>query len=461
MQSCRLMMWDIVGSSVVGENGTPYIDYIEIQWNRRWTSPGDFTIYMPFDHEVYAQATIARLEGRPETGIILKREVKVGTEGTFMTLSGFFAESALKWGTHLTQLSITASNWPTQIAKLIAETLTSYSSANRSHISGLNEEGYVKPTGQSSYQCYPILMHCEVGPIQSQPANGHSFTATTLTGDDDVCDWIYGVMPRTCSLRAHVFMKSDANNADVPTNLLPGGRGEFTKADLSSITPIYRIPAQNCTPGLVIGWELIDANTDSGLEFNKNNTYEMQMVLDESNACPISRAYFDDALAWWNNSYPTVRYSSLPGDEGTVYRAEEWYQSPYQVPGINANKYAGDWGFGKFFPTCVTPGDVSCEMVAGNRATIYSEILNSAKLGSLNYRIETQLMVKPEEIVGQSEYMFDYDIGTYVGIHITAPPRYGGTGQTYDIAEFDAQIVEINEVHSENRMDLSVVVEPV
>lgn len=456
MQSSPIQFLDIVGNQIRTDNNMSYPDYVEVQWNRRWNAPGDFTVYMPFDYSCYCEAMAVKLEGRPEVGLITKREITVGTEGTFLTFSGLFAEGILKWGSHLTQLSITASNWPTQLAKLIAETLTSHSDANRTHISGLAEEGKVQRTGQSA-QYYPIVMHCEVGPIQSKAASSHSFPATTLTGDEDVCDWIYSIMPSTCSLRAHLFTKVDSSNPDIPSNLLPGGRGEFTKSDLANIYPVYIRYTDNSTPALAVGWEVLDANRTPAVTFDNNNTYEMHLVIDESNAHPVSRAYFDDALVWWNNTYPVTRSTTRPGDEGTVYRAEEMYFNDSQMPGYwnVVNRYAGGWGFGRCFPNCAGSSEVTCEMEAGNRATIYSEINNGAKLNSLNFRRDEQIEIKPAQVPG-TEYMTNYDIGDYVNIRMTAPNRGGGV--TQPIADFTAQIIEINEVHTENHIDFSIVV---
>ena len=115
-------------SSVYGSNYQPWTEYIEVQWQRRWLEPGMFTINMPYNEDAFKKAVLATLEGRDETGIITKRQIETKPEGTFLTLSGYFAEGILKWGQVVRQAKspLTASVYKDGIAKLIAMGLTSY-----------------------------------------------------------------------------------------------------------------------------------------------------------------------------------------------------------------------------------------------------------------------------------------------------------------------------------------------
>lgn len=72
-------------------------DFIEVQWTRRWSEAGEFTVYMAAkDYDPEAKYVIN--SGRPETGIILKIEYEENEAGEFITLSGFFLEKVADFG---------------------------------------------------------------------------------------------------------------------------------------------------------------------------------------------------------------------------------------------------------------------------------------------------------------------------------------------------------------------------
>ncbi|MBR6604379.1 MAG: hypothetical protein IKK92_00680, partial [Prevotella sp.] len=73
------------------------IDFVETQWNRKWSSCGDFVVYMPaskYDPRIkYIQNS-----GRPETGIVQKVEYDEKSNGKFITLSGYFIDKIADGG---------------------------------------------------------------------------------------------------------------------------------------------------------------------------------------------------------------------------------------------------------------------------------------------------------------------------------------------------------------------------
>ena len=79
------------------------IDFIEASWNRRWSEPGEFMVYMALDEYNRLNALGMKYVenvGRPETGIIQKTEYSRQTDGAFVTVSGYFTDKLLDFGAY-------------------------------------------------------------------------------------------------------------------------------------------------------------------------------------------------------------------------------------------------------------------------------------------------------------------------------------------------------------------------
>lgn len=89
------------------------IDFIEASWNRRWTEPGEFMVYLSLDE--YTRLTNLGMKyvsnvGRKETGIIQKTEYSKDASGAFVTVSGYFLEKLLDYGAYRKNQTIDADN---------------------------------------------------------------------------------------------------------------------------------------------------------------------------------------------------------------------------------------------------------------------------------------------------------------------------------------------------------------
>lgn len=71
-----------------------YIKFINLQWNRRYYEPGEFSVQLPAS-EYDSQAVYLFTKDRPELGLIQKREYADGYDGEVIQLSGFFYEYKL------------------------------------------------------------------------------------------------------------------------------------------------------------------------------------------------------------------------------------------------------------------------------------------------------------------------------------------------------------------------------
>ena len=92
------------GYSLTGTLLQSDIPYIEVQWNRKMYEAGNFSVYLRLQ-DYNPNIAFYKLDGRPEWGMVQKYDYQDKPEGEFVTLSGFFAEFCLKWGTAMAQES--------------------------------------------------------------------------------------------------------------------------------------------------------------------------------------------------------------------------------------------------------------------------------------------------------------------------------------------------------------------
>lgn len=73
------------------------VDFIELQWNRRYQECGSFVLYIAAD-DYNAEMKYVQYSDRPETGVVQKVEYEEKVGGRFVTLSGFFVDKILDGG---------------------------------------------------------------------------------------------------------------------------------------------------------------------------------------------------------------------------------------------------------------------------------------------------------------------------------------------------------------------------
>lgn len=81
------------------------IDFIEIQWNRKFDETGNFLIYTSAK-EWNNNIKYIQNVGRPETGIVQKISYDKQTSGDYLEISGFFLEKLLSFGAHWLPLAV-------------------------------------------------------------------------------------------------------------------------------------------------------------------------------------------------------------------------------------------------------------------------------------------------------------------------------------------------------------------
>lgn len=100
-------------------NIVKYINFINLQWIRRYYEPGEFNVQLPAS-EYNSSAVYLFTKDRPELGLIQKRQYADGYDGKVMQLSGYFYE--YKLNDKITYPRFTASGNIEAIARLIIST---------------------------------------------------------------------------------------------------------------------------------------------------------------------------------------------------------------------------------------------------------------------------------------------------------------------------------------------------
>lgn len=94
------------------------LDFVEIQWTRKYSEVGDFSIYLPAS-EWNSEVKYIQNTERKETGIVQK--IVYDKNGSnFITASGFFLEKLAFWGANYLNVSLGGATTSAQVRDLIA-----------------------------------------------------------------------------------------------------------------------------------------------------------------------------------------------------------------------------------------------------------------------------------------------------------------------------------------------------
>ena len=96
------------------------IDFIEIQWNRKFDETGNFSIWTTAK-EWNNNIKYIQNVGRPETGIVQKISYDKQTSGDFLEVKGMFLETLLSFGANYLPMSVTGATTQTQVRTLLSQ----------------------------------------------------------------------------------------------------------------------------------------------------------------------------------------------------------------------------------------------------------------------------------------------------------------------------------------------------
>lgn len=371
------------------------VDFIEASWDRKWSEPGEFMVYMTLDEYNRLNALgMKYIEnvGRPETGVIQKIEYSKENEGAFMTVSGHFVEKLLDFGAYR----------KTQV--LSASTSSAVKSAITSYINNANAAVVVDGV---SYK-----------PLSSVAINSDS------------------VFPGSVDISIGEFEQMGTALYEVIS-----GTGFGIHAEIAEY-PKENSGAVGVDITFTQGRQL--TNGDEGIFFGKayNNVDDMSYTLDESaEVClyEIVQEVEADYYSKFSTSYFPIKYTEV-ADGATKYYIGCTYFYEGNQPTMIGACYPK-----RILPTTLSSDECDLKVTtSANQQKIKSLMQKKAQLDMLDhYKVES---IEANIIQNKYEYIKDYDLGDTCVVLID------------DLEQmYHARIERVNETHKDNMVEIQLV----
>lgn len=371
------------------------VDFIETSWDRKWSEPGEFMVYMTLDEynrlEAMGMKYIENV-GRPETGVIQKTEYSKENEGAFMTISGNFVEKLLDFGAYR----------KTQV--LSASTSSAVKSAITSYINNANAAVVVDGV---SYK-----------PLSSVAINSDS------------------VFPGSVDISIDEFEQMGTALYDVLSSTGFGIHAEIAEY------PKENSGAVGVDITFTQGRQL--TNGDEGIFFGKayNNVDDMSYTLDESaEMClyEIVQEVEADYYSKFSTSYFPIKYTEVADGTTKYYIGCTYFYEGNQPTMIGACYPK------KILPTTLSSDECDLKVTTvANQQKIKSLMQKKAQLDMLDhYKVES---IEANIIQNKYEYIKDYDLGDTCVVLIN------------DLEQmYHARIEKVNETHRNNMIEIQLV----
>ncbi len=371
-----------------------YTDFIELQWNRKLYEAGSFVLYMAAEH-YNPRIKYIQNEDRPETGIVQKVEFEETSRGKFITLSGFFIEKLLDMG---------------------AFTTTQIMDATGAKSSAAAEEGI------------KILLY-----------NCFKQATENLKNSIDKLSW--GVLApdqfaQTCfyetTLKAGAKYPADCIITFEPGEPFGATLYDFYKSNNIGYTakPKFNPSKKDTEPLLGIEIETING---------RNLTKDIFFGSEYDNVSNVQTAFDDSGVKSFFVAMQIVPEGIKYSNMKPVYIDGKWQNVIYETFNEPKNRPTdlGECSALRCISTSVS------EVNEDNEQTVRSQMIEQLRLDMLNhYRVET---VAVDVIQNRFYYLRDYDLGDNCSVVLE-------TGELYS-----AQIIEINEVHRSNKVEVQIV----
>lgn len=369
------------------------IDFIELQWNRKYHDSGNFVLYMAAKN-YNPDIKYIQVKDRPETGIVQKVLYEEKTNGEFVTLSGFFIEKLL---------DCTA---PTQyiISNLIDD---ADPSAFNASMRLLFYRFFIQRTDSLKNSMPSSLIG-----VQRVP-NPAVFFYETLVKDG------VGIPRSVISFDVgEPFGESLYKNLE-KYNCSYRVKPLFKNRDESK--PILGIETQI--------WKGRDLRNSIYFGDSIDNVKKIEFMVDESGAkeCVIGLQEIPEEITNYSNAF----YSYEDG-KYKKYISEAYHYENNMPTSL-----------GKVFPQKIIKTNCN-EINANNEKTVRETMQHEAKLELLNNYIDEKISI--DVIQNKFYYLKDYDLGDVCTIVIDKIKKM-----------YTARIVEINEVFSQNKNDVELI----
>lgn len=369
-------------------NSLGTINFIELQWNRRYLECGSFVIYIAAD-DYRADVKYVQYSDRPETGIVQKVEYEEKVGGKFVTLSGFFVDKILDGG---------ACHFAFDFDGATAQMLKEYMRAALN----LNAAGDIN-TG-STDTGKRVVRKLTISSASEYPAD----VDDNVDAGEPLGKALYGILSNygrsyTCS-------------------------------------PIFYSDGEDIKPLLgvnVLFWKGREFGDVVRFSGSLNNVSSIKYTYDESAEYAryqiLQELPEDTDSNQWQGNYGVV--TSTIADGKLKYYLQAYYENESNSP--------KDMGW--CLPEKVYYSQIDgVELIPANEQQIVAKMQKAAQLDMLNYYKVESIEVD----VLQSRFMYrqDYDLGDICTVSID------------DIRQmYTARIIEVNEVYSSNKLDVTVV----
>lgn len=341
-------------------NALGVIDFIELQWNRKYLECGSFVIYLATsDYDV--DIKYVQYSDRPETGIIQKIEYEEKVGGRFVTLSGFFVDKILDGG---------------------------------AYYAAYNFEGSTDADQEIKGYMFAAL---------NLNADGNIETGVTDTGKRVVNNLVIDIDSTYPEKLNNVVEMGEPLGQSLYDILSDDGRSYTCK-------PIYHQNEAMPLLGLNVKfWQGRDLRNDVRFSDSLNNVSSTKYTYDESAEYAryqVLLALPDDTDATqWTGNYGTVIGMIV---DGTL----KYYLQTYYEESSNKPK-----DMGKYMPEKVYVAQVDgIDLVPGNEQEIVEKMQEAARLDMLNnYKVES---IEVDALQHRFIYRQDYDLGDVCTVSI-------------------------------------------
>ena len=348
--------------NIIGDKGGN-IDFIECEWDRKFTTCGDFILYLPlaeYNRLISCGFKYVENVGRPELGVIQKTTYEKQTQGAFVTVEGFFVNKFLDFAAYRKSVAINTT------------TSANTKSAIVSYVNNANDSvGGIKPLGNIAFTENSVFPDTVNISIEGGIKSGEALY-------DILADADYGYLAKVSK---YPQTQEDTLNLSVTV---------YSGKDLTS--------------------------GEDAVYFGKayNNVSDVKYTLDESgNQCfyEVLQEVSADHYNAFSTTYFPIKYTEIKEGEtryiiGCYFN---WNSNKPEKIG-NSNPKA-------ILNVSLSSDDVNLEDTStANQQKIRSLLETQAKLDMLNnYRIETISCTVLQE---KYEYMKHYDLGDKCVVYI-------------------------------------------
>ena len=356
------------------------IDWIEIQWNRKYLETGDFSLYTNVENW-NTEIKYIKNVGRPETGIVQKLNYYKKENGTFVEVKGLFLEHLLSWGSYWLPSSLTGATTSADVKSLL-------------------EDYFLGTLGTTRYQnsVYPQLY------------------AVTINDDSEIPSSMNVNIPLGETVETTLY-----------NYLVPLGYSFYC-------TPVFNPVTSESLPHIGVDihiYKLVDKTDTVYFGDYFKNVEDIQYTLDESDM------YGEYVIV---QEIPVEQAGNF--QLATTINTADGLRSYMYINMNDVNNFPS--GFGECVPLkCFETSISDIEFIAANEETIHKQMIQQATLDMLNhYKIENMTV---DTLQNRFYYLTDYDLGDKCNLQITKLNQ-----------QFTARIAEVSEVHSKNKVDISL-----